>query len=319
MARSAEHDFVTEKFIETASELSRSELYGYKEADRGLFDFAATLTANNQRQLVGQTLTHHAAGIDKDLSALLFESKSNLPIYLYSHDARNEARVQEFLQRASEQLPDRTRLVRLIRYPAFDADQEEERLAVAAAIRSQILDDLLLNVLFGRLTASDVDLFLQGTGIPGLLLAALENIASHGFINFPTLARPLGMKPSTLRSRVQSLLTAGMLTQQVGASVFSATPRAAIFLRACRLLARHPVISGELAFILQRLGLWEGTANPPTPTSLEELLTIPYTPIKKRQKLLFEIQSATIQFGVSFANESYLVTDPTREDNWVGR
>jgi hypothetical protein len=209
-----EHDFVTDTFIEVTRDLSRSDLYCYGEADRGVFDFAAVLTANNERQLIGQTLTHHAAGIDKDLASLLFESRSNLPVYLYSHDARNEGRIQEFLHRATEQLPERTKLVRLIRYPAFDADHEKERNAVAEAIRAQILDDLLLNVLFGRLAAEDVDMFLQGTGIPGLLLAVLEAIACGGFVNFPSLAEPLDMKPSTLRARVQTLLAAGLLTQK---------------------------------------------------------------------------------------------------------
>jgi hypothetical protein len=319
MARSAEHDFVTSTFIDVTRELSRSALYGYGEADRGVFDFAAVLTANNERQLVGQTLTHHAAGIDKDLAALIFDSRSNLPVYLYSHDARNEGRIQEFLHRASKQLPDRTGLVRLIRYPAFDADQDEERAAVAGAIRNQVLDDLLLNVLFGRLTRPDIDLFLQGTGIPGLILAVLETVAARGFVNFPTLAKPLGMKPSTLRSRVQALQTAGMLAQQPGNSMFATTPRAAIFLRICKLLGRRDAITSELAFILQRLGLSDDRINPPIPKSMETLLQLPYTSAGKRQRLLFEIRAARERFDISFSNDNYHLADPQTADGWVGR
>ena len=62
MPRCAEHDFVTECFIGVAHEMSRSEVFGYKEADRGVFDFACVLTRDNSRNLIGYTLTHHAAG-----------------------------------------------------------------------------------------------------------------------------------------------------------------------------------------------------------------------------------------------------------------
>ncbi|WP_147403944.1 hypothetical protein [Nocardia panacis] len=44
---------MTDVFIETARELSRSEVFGYAEADRGLFDFACVLTRDNSRHLVG--------------------------------------------------------------------------------------------------------------------------------------------------------------------------------------------------------------------------------------------------------------------------
>jgi hypothetical protein len=318
MARSDEHKFVTDTFIEVARELSRSALYGYGEADRGTFDFACSLTATNTRQLIGQTLTHHAEGIDKDLASLLHDSGKDLPVYLYAHDARNEGRVQEFLHRAQGRLSDRASVLRLFRYPHFDADVESERCAVASAIRSQILNDLLLNVLFGRLQALDISLFLQGTGIRGLLLATLEEIALNGFVNFTVLANALQMKPSTLRSRVQALLAAGMLAQMPGKSMFAATPRAAILLRICALL-RSPSISSELAFILERLDLGGATTYDPLPAKSDEFLKLPFSPEGKRVRLLDEIH-ASFAFGLRLTSTHYEVVDPLASmGEWVGR
>ena len=77
------------------------------------------LTRDYSRQIIGQTLTYHAAGIDKDLASLLHEPNGELPVYLYPHEARNEGRVQELLHNARVQLPDRVSLLRLFRYPVF--------------------------------------------------------------------------------------------------------------------------------------------------------------------------------------------------------
>lgn len=306
MPRSDEHDFVTQTFIECTHELSRSELFGYGEADRGRFDFACVLTRDFSRQLVGQTLTHHAAGIDKDLASLLHEPDGELPVYLYAHEARNESRIQEFLHNAREHLPKRVGLLRLYNYPTFDADNEHERKSVQESIRVQILDDLLLNVLFGRLQAVDVDMFLQGTGIHGLLLAALDGIALHGFVNFPSLAKPLDINPSTLRPRVFALFAAGMLEQLAGASIYRATTRARVLLRICNLLLPGQAIGSELGYILQRLDL--GTPER-VPEALEstELLCIGYGPNEKLIRLVSEAVAAKQFFGALIPGEGYPV------------
>lgn len=176
MAQSVEHEFVTNCFIEIANNLSRSKLYGYREADRGGFDFACVLTRDRSRALVGQTLTHHAEGIEKDINWLLFAEDAEIPVYLYSYSTRNESRVQEVLHRASRQLSHRTGLVRLFKYPAdFDADRDEQRDLIYNLLRSQIVDDLVLNILFGNLATLDIDLFLNGATMYGLLLSVLEN------------------------------------------------------------------------------------------------------------------------------------------------
>jgi hypothetical protein len=320
MPRSDEHDFVTKTFIEYAHQMSRSELFGYGEADRGRFDFACVLTRDYSRQLVGQTLTHHAAGIDKDLASLLFEPGGELPIYLFSHEARNESRIQEFLRNARKQMPERVALLRLYRYPAFDADKDEEREAVRSALRNQVLDDLVLNVLFGRLQASDIDILLQGTGIQGLLLAVLDQIALNGFFNFPELGRALSMNPSTIRPRVFSLFAAGMLDQMPGGSMFRVTTRARVLLRICHLILRDRLISPELEFVLQRLGIGSGGVAP-APQGLPELSSLGYSPFDKLIRLLSEAHAARQDFGARFPGVGYPLSHRLegKDVRWVGR
>jgi hypothetical protein len=209
--------------------------------------------------------------------------------------------------------------LRLLRYPTFDASSEKERVAVAEAIQAQVIDDLLMNVLFGRLQAHDVSIFLQGTGIEGLLLAILNEIACNGFWNYPELGRSLDMKPTTLRPRVQTLLAAGMLAQKPQGSLFAATPRAGIFLRICSLMARE-LISAELVFVLSKLDLGSEAKHAPLPQRLDELIQIPYSPMGKRLRLVWEIQAAVKYFSVLLAPTDYRLVDPQdSEEHWVGR
>ncbi len=302
--------------------MSRSEVFGYAEADRGVFDFACTLTGDQSRNLVGQTLTHHAAGIDKDLASLLHDSDSHLPVYLYSNEARHVARVQEFLQKARGQLPDRVKLLRHLRYPRFDADNEQERALVTEEIKSQIVEDLLLNVTFGRLSAADIDLLLLNTGMPGLLIAALDYIAMKGFVNYPDLAKALGTKPGTVRPRVPALVAAGMLQQGIDANMFQTTTRARMLLRIGHLLMAGDTAGPELAYILNKLGMGShtaiDTAEPP------DLLGMPYGPAEKRIRLVTELHSARRTYGAVLAGEGYLLGMrpglPVPPDlTWVGR
>ena len=88
---SAEHEFVGECFLKVAEEFSESQIYGYQEASRGVFDFACHLTQNLRRSVVGQTLQHHAAGIEKDLNTMLFDEEDSVPVYLFSDTARHRS------------------------------------------------------------------------------------------------------------------------------------------------------------------------------------------------------------------------------------
>ena len=322
MPRSVEHDFVTECFIQVADEMSRSEIFGYKEADRGQFDFACVLTRDNSRNLIGQTLTHHAAGIDKDISSLLYETGEVLPVYLYPSESRCVGRVQEHLRNARTVLPDQVSLLRLFEYPVFDADDEQQRQFVAEEIRRKVVDDLLLNVLFGRLQPVDIDLLMHGTGMPGLAVATLNFIATEGFFNFTHLAKSMGVNASTMRPRVQALVTAGMLEQGPLGSHPRATRRARVFLTIChRLLTGN--VNAELAYILNRLGL--GSHPEVVEAPFEELVTFGGSPAEKRAGLVSELRSAQSNYGTEFTGTGFLLglrpeLPPLPADFvWVGR
>ncbi|MCA2183552.1 hypothetical protein [Nonomuraea cavernae] len=190
MPQSEEHKFVTSTFIQAVEKLSKSELYGYTEADRGGFDFACILERDRSRPLVGQTLTHHSEGIEKDINWLLFADDAEIPVYLYSDTARNATRIRDTLHRARSSMANKVELMRLYSYPAgFDADSEGQREAIHDLIVEKIADDLLMNILFGRLTHSDISMFLNEIGIPGFLLACLEEFARSGMLK---LFRPIG-------------------------------------------------------------------------------------------------------------------------------
>lgn len=172
-------------------------------------------------------------------------------------------------------------------------------------IRQQVIEDLILNVLFGRLGAVDVALFLQGTGIPGLLLASLEAIAVHGFFNFPALAAQVGeVKPSTLRPRVQSLVAAGMLSQAKRASYYRITPRARVFLQVCHLLERTDSVGPELSYVLNVLGLGS-TSVVDVPDTLDQEISLGNGPEDSRARLIFEARAAKQQFGASLRGVGY--------------
>lgn len=322
MAQSEEHRFVTSSFIDLVEGLSKSELFGYQEADRGGFDFACILERDRSRPLVGQTLTHHAEGIEKDLNWLLFAEDVEIPVYLYSDQAKNVTRIRDTLNRAKPTVPERTTLIRLYSYPSgFDADDQAQRDVVYDILRDQITDDLLMNVLFGRLTSTDIVMFLDATGISGLLLAALESIALYGFTNYSGLAAGLGMASATVRSRVQSLWAAGMLLTAPSAALFRPTQRARIFLKICSLLKPEEETGPELAFILSRLGL-SSERGPVRPyKSLEERIAEPGdTPLDRRRSLMLEVAEARNNFGVPVSGGPYLPDDSYHSRvSWIGR
>ncbi|MQA85749.1 MAG: hypothetical protein GEV03_14290 [Streptosporangiales bacterium] len=260
MAQSEEHRFVTSAFIDTVYELSNSELYGYLEADRGGFDFACVLERDRSRPLVGQTLRSHSEGIGKDINFLLFAEESESPVYLFSDNARNVTRVRDTLHRASSSLPKRVELVRLYSYPGeSDADDESQRRMMRELLREKIIDDLLMNVLFGRLTSADIAMFLSVATMPGLLLACLEEMAVGGMLNFADLADRLDSKSSTTRARVHSLWAAGMVQQLNGAVFYRLTQRARVFLKVCHLAASR---TGWAAYWSARVITLSGLPSP---------------------------------------------------------
>lgn len=317
---SAEHEFVSASFVRAAEELARSDVFAYVEADRGRFDFACLLRQHIDRAVVGQTLRSHAAGIEKDLNWLLLEPGESVPVYLYADTAAHVSRIAEVVSNAKHRLVDRVSLLRLYPFPVFDADDDRERAAVAAHIREQVLDDLLMNVVFGRLAASDVLIFLNGLGIRGLQIAALEVIARDGFTNFPALGRAIGINPSTVRPRVINLLAAGMLKTRVGASVYYLTQRGRVFLRIAALVSGGAVVGPELEFILRRLGLLAAG------DFLDELPELdPSRPFSgpPLRRLVDEVNASRDAFGIPISGGPY-ADDPTGrfipgDPDWVER
>jgi hypothetical protein len=279
---------------------------------------------------VGQTLTHHAEGIEKDINWLLFAEDAEIPVYLYSYSTRNESRVQEVLHRASRQLSHRTGLVRLFKYPAdFDADRDEQRDLIYNLLRSQIVDDLVLNILFGNLATLDIDLFLNGATMYGLLLSVLEIIATKGFINIPSLARDLGsaVHPSTLRPRLQHLVTSGMLETLLHSSMYRLTQRARVFLQICGFIAEDCQPTPELVFILDRLQLGIRDIRP-LPVDLDQTFPIfefGLTSSKRAALLIREIVAAKRCFGISVSGGPYgddpqgLMDKFPDRQTWIGR
>lgn len=322
MAESDEHRFVSTSFIDLVHELSRSELYGYTEADRRRFDFACLLHRDHTRELVGQTLTHNVAGIEKDLSSLLFAT-AEIPVYLYAHSGRNQARIQEMLYHARQSIPDRVALARLYPYPVFDADDESDRMTVVQTLRQQVVEDLLLNVLFGRLSSVDIAFFLDSIGISGLLFATLESIATDSFFNVPDLARRLdpGLPPSTLRPRLTRLVTAGMLEVVEMASFYRISQRARAFLKLCSLIDHSRDVGVELAFVLGRLGLGD-RRGPAVPfEDAEEALRAGRDPLGQRRRLAFEILAARERFGAVVSGGPYPLETRLTPPNarWITR
>jgi len=164
----------------------------------------------------------------------------------------------------------------------------------------------------------------QVAGEPGVSLAALEAIGLFGFFNFPELANNLGgsINPSTLRPRVQALVTAGMLETALRASLYRISQRGRVFLQLCNLISRQQVINAELAIILERLALDASREPIQAFEGLRETLGVD-APLHRRRWLGFEVVAARKDFGVPISGGPYPL-DSTRQhrgapDVWIGR
>lgn len=314
MSQSIEHKFVTDQFLKLAEELSKSQLYGFREADRGRLDFACSLATTKARLVSGQTLKRHAEGIEKDLNLLILGETLEIPIYIYAHSAKNEARIQEVLTRFADRHQDRLTLLRLFRYPAnFDADNEAQRSAVTSSIKEQIACDLLLNVLFGRFSQIDIDLFLTGTTLSnvGISLVILDYIAKQGFMSYRDVYEGINRERSisTIKQNLRLLVGAGMLDYSSRRD-YRASQRARIFLLLCKkmdLRANSREVGSELAYIARHLGLDESMIrNPWAPHDKESSYDLfGDTPHGRTARLIFDVNSARDRYGLVLADSVY--------------
>ncbi|WP_280442536.1 hypothetical protein [Nocardia brasiliensis] len=62
MADSVEHQFLSQRVVDVLSNLAKSRLYSYTEAERRKFDFACELQRDWSRPLVGARLDFDRAG-----------------------------------------------------------------------------------------------------------------------------------------------------------------------------------------------------------------------------------------------------------------
>ena len=121
----------------------------------------------------------------------------------------------------------------------------------------------LFNIVFGNLSANDVNLFLDVSGIPGLNLSILYEIATNGFVNYPDLLKRLDMRSTgPIREKIILLSSIGFLNRpRKGASMYQISHKGRVFLEVIRRLLKElneGSISSELNFILNKC--WRSTS-----------------------------------------------------------
>lgn len=306
MAESAEHEFLSTTFLEILEDFSALDLYGYREADRRRFDFAATLTRDWSRPLAGQTLWAHAEGIDKDLRMLLADSDSDIKPYLARDNVKNRARIAEVVEDFKRTpLVDNLYKLRLIWVPdGFDADEDGARETMRSVLRSSVVDDILFNVVFGRLSATDVQIFISASGLVGLPLALLCYIAENTIGNIARPSEALGVSAGPLRERLLILQAAGFVGAPNGRAGYTlineVTPRGRVFLDLLGRIEKERAsgaMSPELRYVLGKLGL---TPNDEVPGQLDSDI-----PRSAFDRLLLMLRVANEQWGVHLDELEY--------------
>lgn len=263
MAESPEHQFLSQCVTNALSQLSRTNLYAYIEAERRKFDFACELLRDWSRLLVGQTLWNHTAGVDKDLRTMLLDKDAEICAYVARDTIKARRLVSEVMHdfRSGHTAIQPHRL-RILWVPSdFDADQEDQRNLVTQLILDNVSRDILMNVVFGNLTAEDVRFFIRTSGTPGLHLAILYAVSTSedGLSQAKELASHFKVSQGSVRERLLRLLGCGFLTQfGGGASWVDATPKGRLFLDFCRELGRQTSaneLNQEMLQILRLLSM----------------------------------------------------------------
>ena len=261
MAEAPEHAFLCKKFLEIIEAFSKSEVYGYTEASRKKFDFACDIQRDWRRPLVGQTLWKHQEGVDKDIRSMVLEPDTDIWVYLIRDNVKNRALLQEVLQdfRRAAQGDQLFKLKRFWIPEDFDADDENARKVVESTLKDAIVNDLLLNVVFGKLSSTDVKYFLNAPGALGLNLAVLYEIATQGFVNYPALSKKFGVSAGPLREKVFNLLGSGFIWCWQGASMYYVSLKGRVFLDLLRKYTieeeNQATVSHEVKYLFKMLGV----------------------------------------------------------------
>jgi hypothetical protein len=139
----------------------------------------------------------------------------------------------------------------------FDADKEDHRVLMRTVIRDRIVNDILINVVFGNLSEEHIRFFLGSSGVPGLNLAILSVIANEGFVNIAALTKRLDISAGPIREKLPLIAGAGFIASPIGALRYEVTLRGRVFLELLRRLFEEletDAMSEELIFVLERVG-----------------------------------------------------------------
>lgn len=98
----------------------------------------------------------------------------------------------------------------------FDADNESSRQTVRDQLCDEIANDVLLNVVLGRLNAADARRLARGgtSHLLGLELAMLATIEIEKFISVNSLAKSLSTSAATVKVRLERLLGTRLLDEE---------------------------------------------------------------------------------------------------------
>lgn len=258
MPESPEHLFLKSEFNNVLESFSKLKLYGFTETGRKKFDLSCLLERDLSRPLAGQVLWKNNQGIDKDIRTLLTDRHSEIKVYITNDTIRNRVTFEEIISdfRSTGLLSDVFRFKQFWIPPDFDADKEQQRKLITNTIKSQIVDDLLFNIIFGKISSEDVTFFLNTTGTIGLNLAVLHYIATQGFFNITSLSKNLDVSSSPIREKLLILSGAGFISSEIGKSQYQITSKGKVFLDIIiRVFKEYQSsrISEELHYILTRL------------------------------------------------------------------
>ncbi|MBD1807837.1 hypothetical protein H6F98_20630 [Microcoleus sp. FACHB-SPT15] len=311
MAESPEHQFLSNKFLEVVEDFAKIKLYGYTEAERKKFDFACIFCRDWDRPLIGQTLWKHTEGIDKDIRSLLVDVESDIWAYVVRDNVRNRSLFHEVIQDYKKTEYSRNLFkLKVFWIPQdFDADDEQERETIGNILQNSIVDDLLFNVIFGNLTATDIRIFLNTSGRFGLNLAVLYEIAVNGFLNYPALSKRLEVSSGSLREKVFMLVGSGLIWQLGRGSFYYVSLKGRVFLEMLNKILEEvqfekTELSYELLFVLNRLGL---DATTPTYDDRELLEIHEWTPQVAFSLLLQAMRYALTQWDIDLRNRNYIL------------
>lgn len=318
MAESPEHIFLSQAFLQVLAEFSRLELYGYRETDRKKFDFSCTLRRDWDRLLVGQTLWAHEKGIDKDLRTLFTQKDAHISAYVVRDTVKSRALIEEVITdfRRSSHGEGLFRL-KLFYVPSdFDADDEVARRVVGDLLRSQVTNDILFNVIFGRLSGHDIRYVLNlAKRYTALWLGVLHCLATEGPLDITGLSRRLKVSPGTIQSRIAVLQAAGFVWN-LGPylSYYLSTAKGRTLLDLLNRVwseAARGQLSPELRYVLAKLDIEAVPLHCVYDVGLDTDASLPtrWKPEKTYSWLIFAIAGALKWHGVDLSKRDYVVDE----------